>query len=372
MSSTPETSESTLRVAPPLEPKDPIVVPTPPGFRFAPCVSLSPIGVLPPLVYEPTQHAMQIALPSKLMGNFELFPCAEVLVHEVPDQSALLVYGMWPGPVADSAIDKVKWMLGIEEDLGLFHHLCERDRDLKWVAEHKVGRMLRSPTVFEDLVKIVIVTQRRKQAREICEKLCTAFGPPTMLARHGFPEASKLASAKMSELVDDLGLGPLGKMIWKLSVCCAEGHPSPETLRRVRPSVTAALCADDEALFDDLVGEELAWQERLTDLLLTLPGFGIRAVPPMLRLLGCHDLVELHHAALTMFAKRYPPRRKNKKKATSHGPEQGHDHAHGHDHDHEGECSQEVVERMLKRLNGFAIYRSLAQSLLLLPPERSA
>mgnify|MGYP000166715984 CR=1 FL=1 len=149
MSSTPETIEAAPQVAPPMEPKEPIVVPTPPGFRMAPCVRLSPIGVLPPLCYEPAKQAMQVALPSKLFGNFELFPCSEVLVHELPGEPALLVYGMRPGPLADSAVEKVKWMFGLDEDLGLFHHLCERDRDLTWVAEHKVGRMLRGPTVFE-------------------------------------------------------------------------------------------------------------------------------------------------------------------------------------------------------------------------------
>jgi len=333
-----------------MEPKEPIVLETPPGFRIAPTVQLSPIGVLPPLVYEPTQQALQIALPSRLFGNFELLPCVEILVREVPGHAALAVYGMRPGSVAEAAKDKVRVMLGLDEDLALFHHLCERDRELSWAAEHRVGHILRSPTVFEDLVKVLIVTQKPKQAALICQKLCTEFGSPTMLGRNCFPDAAQLATAKEATLSDELGLGTLGKMIWRLAVRCADGRPEPETLRRVRPSISAALAGEDESLFDDLVGEELEWQERIAELLLTLPGFGVRAVPSMLRLLGCYDLVELHKAALHAFAKRHPRRRKSK----------------------EAETSEETLERLLKRVDGFAIYRNLAQSLLLLPPLRSA
>ena len=350
MSATPQPPETAPPLVPPVQPKDPILLQTPPGFRIAPCIALSPVGVLPPHLYEPAQGAMQIALPSKLVRNFELYPCTEVLIHEVPGHAALLVYGLWPGTLAEVALDKLRWMFGLEEDLTLFHHLCSRDRELPWVAEQRIGQILRSPTVFEDLVKVVIVSQRPKQAAAICQTLCSTFGSPTMLARHSFPEAAQLASVKESVLTEELGLGPLGKLIWRLAVRCAEGQPEPETLRRVRPSFSAALAGDDETLFDDLIGEELQWQERLTDLLLTLPGFGIRSVPPMLRLLGCFDLVEMHKAALTHFAKRYPPRRKRA----------------------EPESSDEILARLLKRVDGFAIYRGLAQSLLLLPPERKA
>jgi hypothetical protein len=237
MSATPQPPETAPPLVPPVQPKDPILLQTPPGFRIAPCIALSPVGVLPPHLYEPAQGAMQIALPSKLVRNFELYPCTEVLIHEVPGHAALLVYGLWPGTLAEVALDKLRWMFGLDEDLTLFHHLCSRDRELPWVAEQRIGQILRSPTVFEDLVKVVIVSQRPKQAAAICQTLCSTFGSPTMLARHSFPEAAQLANVKESVLTEELGLGPLGKLIWRLAVRCAEGQPEPETLRRVRPSI---------------------------------------------------------------------------------------------------------------------------------------
>lgn len=353
MSSMPHAAPDKPYLGPKMEPKEPLVLATPPGFALAPCVALSPIGILPPLCYEPIQGVLQVALPSSLgsvqsagLPGFQpAIPNREVLLHSVPGEPALLMFGLAKGPLADAAIETVRWMLGLDEDLSLFHHLCTTDRELGWVAEQKAGRMLRSATVFEDLVKVLITTQRPKQAHVICERLCQAFGPITMLSRPAFPEPQHLASARPDELQDDLQLGSLGHQIWQLAVLCAEGRPAPQTLKRQAPSLSAALCADDEALFDDLVGEELAWQERLTDLLLTLPGFGVRSVPKMMRLLGCYDLVEVHHHAVRAFAKQYPPRRKSKE------PESNHD----------------VMERLFKRLDGFGVYRSLAQSLLLLP-----
>lgn len=338
-------TQHTALPPPPLgmEPQEPILLATPPGFSIASCIAASPIGVLPPLSYDPEQKMLQVTMPTSLLP-VRTSPC-EVQLRELAGESVLLMYGLHKGPRSELAEERVRWMLGLEEDLTLFHHLCERDRDLSWVAEQKVGRMLRSPSVFEDLVKVLITTQRPKQARAICGLLCRTFGRPTRWSGCSFPEPQDIAQAQPQQLKVELALGSLGHQIWQLAVLCAEGRPEPETMKRVAPSLSQALCSEDESLFDDLVAEELAWQERLCDLLLTLPGFGVRSVPKMMRMLGCYDLIEVHHSAVRAFAKHNPPKRKPKEPETSH----------------------EVMERMHKRLDGFGVYRSLAQSLLLLP-----
>ncbi len=341
---------STFVTPPPLEPKQPQLLAIPTGFLLSQAIAVSPIGVLPPAIYDPSQPALQTAIPLPQDREAEDCPVQEVLVRGVPGHDALLVYGARPGEMAEAVLSRVSWMLGLDDDLLLFYHLCERDRDLAWVSEQKAAHVLRSPTVFEDLAKTLIVTQNAKQAPEICQKLCTAFGSPTMLLRRSFPTEMAIANATESQLRDELGLKSLGTMLYRLAERCAAGQPHPETLRRVRPSISQALAEEDEGLFDDLVVEELYWQERVAELLLTLPGFGVRAVPKMMRLLGCFDLIELHRSATAAFAKRYPRRRKSA----------------------QAETAEELTDRLLKRLDGFAIYRSLAQSLLLLPDGRSA
>lgn len=342
---------STLSVKPPpLDPKHPHLLAIPSGFSLAQALRISPIGLLPPLIFDPTQPALQAVIPVSDGPSATPYPIQEVLIRGVPGHDALLVYGLERGPHTEAVLDRVRWMLGLDDDLFLFYHLCERDPELAWVSEQHAAHVLRSPTVFEDLVKTLVVTQKSKIARQICQTLCDAFGSPTMLARLAFPTEQQLAQVPESMLTKDLNLGTLGTMIHRLATACAAGQPHPETLRRVRPSISQALADDDEELFDDLVVEELAWQERVAELLLTLPGFGVKAVPKMMRLLGCFDMIELHHSAMQAFAKRYPQKRKSK----------------------EAETAADLTNRLLKRLDGFAIYRSLAQSILLLPDERSA
>jgi len=48
---------------------------------------------------------------------------------------------------------KVSWMLRLEEDLADFYGLCEGEAALRHVVEEEKGRVLRSPTVYEDVVK---------------------------------------------------------------------------------------------------------------------------------------------------------------------------------------------------------------------------
>ena len=61
------------------------------------------------------------------------------------------------GGKADPVLDTVRHMLGLDADLSPFYELVADDPDLDWVAKG-AGRMLRSPTVFEEVVKTICTT----------------------------------------------------------------------------------------------------------------------------------------------------------------------------------------------------------------------
>jgi 3-methyladenine DNA glycosylase/8-oxoguanine DNA glycosylase len=46
----------------------------------------------------------------------------------------------------------VRHVLGLDEDLSAFYELVAADPDLSWAAAG-AGRMVRSPSVYEDVVK---------------------------------------------------------------------------------------------------------------------------------------------------------------------------------------------------------------------------
>jgi N-glycosylase/DNA lyase len=55
-------------------------------------------------------------------------------------------------------VDATRHLLRLDDDLtGLYNVISGHDR-LGWIAERRAGRLLRSPTVFEDLVKTICTT----------------------------------------------------------------------------------------------------------------------------------------------------------------------------------------------------------------------
>lgn len=59
---------------------------------------------------------------------------------------------------ADQVVRHVRHMLRLDDDLGDFYRFMADDRDFSWIPVQGAGRMLRSPTVFEDLVKMICTT----------------------------------------------------------------------------------------------------------------------------------------------------------------------------------------------------------------------
>jgi 3-methyladenine DNA glycosylase/8-oxoguanine DNA glycosylase len=52
----------------------------------------------------------------------------------------------------------VRHILRLDDDLDAFYAAMTADREFLWIADQGAGRMLRSPTVFEDLVKMICTT----------------------------------------------------------------------------------------------------------------------------------------------------------------------------------------------------------------------
>ncbi|MCW2778545.1 MAG: putative ribosylglycoyhydrolase [Frankiales bacterium] len=85
----------------------------------------------------------------------------ERLARRVPGgvvrvDSALTV--TWEGDVADPG-DLVRRVLGLDDDVTELHDGCRRVPSLAWVPEAGAGRVLRAPTVWEDLVGLLLATR---------------------------------------------------------------------------------------------------------------------------------------------------------------------------------------------------------------------
>ena len=181
--------------------------------------------------------------------------------------ASLELLGRKPGArERDAVVATVRHMLRLDEDLSRFYALVAGDEELAWVTRG-AGRMLRSPTVFEDVVKT------------ICTTNCTWSATVRMV----------------SGLVDHLGAAGAGGRAFPSPVAVAE---APETLFRdeIRAGyrgpylrAVAAGVADGSLDLEELDGRSDLPDDEVAARLLALPGVGPYAAAHVMMLLGRYD-----------------------------------------------------------------------------------
>ncbi len=88
----------------------------------------------------------------------------------------------------------VAHILRFDEDLDEFYKLLKSEKNLAWVLQQKAGRLIRSTTVFEDLVKTICTTNCSWAMTKIMvTNLVEKLGESTAEGRKLFPTAEKMA-----------------------------------------------------------------------------------------------------------------------------------------------------------------------------------
>ncbi len=174
-------------------------------------------------------------------------------------------------------------MLRLDEDLSKFWRVCAVEPELAWVSRRGAGRLLRSPTLFEDLTKLLMTTNCSwAGTRNMVTRLVESLGP----RRKGFPTAARCAEKNAGFYRDTVRMGYRAESMVKLARGFASGKLSETGF-------------DDPALSTDEV----------RDRLLALPGFGPYAAGQALRLLGRYDDLALDSWCRGEFAKKLGKKR---------------------------------------------------------------
>ena len=193
--------------------------------------------------------------------------------------------------------------LALDEDLGPFRALAselERRRaagrgrgrdlpDLRWALARGAGRLLRSPTVFEDAVKTLCTTNCSwALTRLMVARLCELLGEPAPLGARTFPTAAAMAARPERFYREEIRAGYRAPFLLALARGVADGTLDLEGLR------ASPLPTDELAL-------------RIS----ALRGFGPYATEHLLRLLGRHGHLALDSWTRAKLArlrrKRRPP-----------------------------------------------------------------
>src|SRR5215216_7079549 len=94
--------------------------------------------------------------------------------------------------------DKVAWMFGLDMDFSRFYSALRREPKLRRAKQRSLGRVLRSPTVFEDVIKTILTTNTLWAAtKNMTRKLVNELGDslPKEETEKAFPTPEAIAAS---------------------------------------------------------------------------------------------------------------------------------------------------------------------------------
>ena len=172
----------------------------------------------------------------------------------------------------------VTWMLGLDQDFSEFYALAHQEPKLAKMVERHAGRVLRSPALFEDVIRTLLTTNTLwKHTLRMCRELVGRFGEilPCDPELHAFPTPERLAQVDEPAMREQCRMGYRAPYVVELSQRVASGELDLETLKT-----------------SQLPTPELRKE------LMTIKGVGGYAAANLLMLLGRYDYVPVDSWAL--------------------------------------------------------------------------
>ena len=229
------------------------------------------IAELPPMRLDQNAWTFEITLPLAGLGARTV-----VISQDRPGHGVIAVTGRPPtARVGAAVMAQVRHVLSLDLDLIPFYAVAAEDSDLAWVVKG-AGRMVRSPTVFEDVVKTICTTNTSwggttRMVSALVEHLGQKApgAPPTGPYGRAFPTPKAMAAAPDRFYKKVAGAGYRGPYLKALAKDVASGRVELESLAR----------RSREELPDDEVATQL----------LALPGVGPYAAAHIMLMLGRYD-----------------------------------------------------------------------------------
>jgi len=175
----------------------------------------------------------------------------------------------------------VRHMLRLDDDLREFYQTVAADPEFAWIANEGAGRLLRSPTVFEDLVKMLCTTNCSWALTEkMVGGLVNELGRPSSDGRKSFPTAEAMAQESEKFFRDKIRSGYRAPYLKELAQRVASGSLNVE----------------------DWLTSELPLDELIKEMK-SVKGVGNYAAENLLKLIGRYDGLALDSWIRAQFAR---------------------------------------------------------------------
>ena len=235
------------------------------------------LNTLPPMAPDPDQRGFGIVLR---------MPRGRPLAVRVREEAKGRIRVKAPAnsPARQrAALDGVRHVLRLDEDLSGFYERVLADEDLSWACTG-AGRMMRSQTVFEDVVKTICTTNCAWSGTvRMVNGLVDGLGEAAVGGGHAFPTATAMAQASDAFYADAVRAGYRGPYLRALADDVAGGKLDLE----------AWAAAPRSELSD----------EELEQRLLALAGVGPYAAAHIMMLMGRHSRLILDSWTRPTYAK---------------------------------------------------------------------
>jgi len=162
----------------------------PPAFRFRSVVLSHGWADLPPFSFDHRTGSLACILPlgGRKVSRVEFSQSGRNLVINIPGENAL-------PPARRRELTRVaRAVFRIDQEMTPFYAAASRHPDFAWVRRLGAGRLLRSPSVFEDTVKMICTTNCSWSLTKILTRnLCEGLGRGPAGGRT-FPSPEAMAS----------------------------------------------------------------------------------------------------------------------------------------------------------------------------------
>jgi 3-methyladenine DNA glycosylase/8-oxoguanine DNA glycosylase len=182
----------------------------------------------------------------------------------------------------DDVRARIAWMFHLDADFSAFYARADAEPRLRHCRPLAQGRMLRSSTLFTDVVKMMLTTNIQwSSTKRLARALVDHYGDATDDGQRAFPTAERIARSRET-ILRKLGLGYRAPYLLKLAREVAAGR------------------IDVQALCDRTIPTV-----ELRRRLLALPGIGPYASAALLALLGRHDFIPIDTEAVAAVSQHF-------------------------------------------------------------------
>jgi 3-methyladenine DNA glycosylase/8-oxoguanine DNA glycosylase len=200
-----------------------ITIPTPPQFNFKRTALSHGWYGLPPFAFDKDSWALSRVI------TFDKGKPLTVTITAGDGALKLTAPRKLGQRAAEKVVRDIRHVLRMDDDMTAFYSSVAAHRDFAWIAGSGAGRLLRSPNVFEDLVKTICTTNCSWAATEkMVNALVNELGEAAQGGGRTFPTPEAMAAADEKFYWEKIRAGYRAPYLKELAVRVASGDLNVE------------------------------------------------------------------------------------------------------------------------------------------------